>query len=117
MLSRIILSCSRQTIHDLMNRDCQSPLRPCRARVTNLRPYRTTRQLTHVIISTSNHYCSAFTGFMHKISLIISCKITEMAFSSMTMQDLTQRVNNAQNNVNVLPWPDLSQVMNPIEHV
>ena len=39
----------------------------------------------------------------------------------MTMQGLTQRVIttqfHAQNNVNVLPRPALSPVMNPIKHV
>ena len=91
--------CSRQTIHDLMNRYNSTASVRVRARpgctcVTTLRSYRLTRYLTHVIISTSNHYCSAFARFMHKRSLIISCKIKDLTFSSVTMQGLTQRVNN-----------------------
>ena len=38
----------------------------------------------------------------------------------MTMQGLKTRITTqflAQNNVIVLPWPALSPVMNPIEHV
>ena len=83
--------CSRQTIHDLMNRytstgSVRVRARPARARVTTLRPYRV-NTLTHL----HNRFCSAF---MHKKSLIIFCKIRGLAFSSMAMQGLTHRVNN-----------------------
>ena len=84
--------CSRQTIHDLMNwynstASVRVRARPGRTRVTTLRPY-------HINSPTSNYYCSAFTWFMHKRSLIISYKITDLAFSSMTLQGFTQRVND-----------------------
>ena len=91
--------CSRETIHDLVNQYNSTAsdrvhARPGHALVTTLRAYCITRQLTHIIGLTSNHYCSYFTGFMHKRSLIISYKITDLAFSSTTLQSFTQRANN-----------------------
>ena len=68
--------------------------RPGRARVTTLRPYR-------VSVLTRPRNCFkrqplllVFEGFMHKRYLVILCKLTDLAFSSMTMQGFTQHVNN-----------------------
>ena len=82
--------CSRQTIHNLVNRysitgSVTARARPDHKHVTTLRPYHV-NTLTHPRnCFYINNYCLAFTGFMHKRSLIISCKITQLAFSSMTM--------------------------------
>ena len=94
-----LFGCSRQANYDLMNQynstaSVRVRARPGRARVATLRPYHVTRLFTKVIISTSGRYCLAFMGFMHKRSLISSYKITDLAFSSMSLQGFTQRVNN-----------------------
>ena len=91
--------CSRQSIHYLMNRYnitgyVRVRARRGRARVTTLRPNR---------VNTLTHPCNrfkrqplllVFTGLMHKRYFVISCKTTDLAFSRMTMQGLTQHVNN-----------------------
>ena len=91
--------CSRQTIHYLMDRYNRTGYvrvraSPGRARVTTLRPYRV-NALTHP----GNRFkrqilLLVFTGFMHKRKLAIQCKITDLPFSSVTMQRLIQHVNN-----------------------
>ena len=118
--------CSRQTIHYLLNLYNRTGYvrvraRPGRARVTTLRSYRV-NTLTHPRNRFKRQQLLlVFTGFMHIRLLVISWKITDLAFSSITIQGLTQHVNNhtipSLNNVNPLPWPASSTVMNPIEHV
>ena len=91
--------CSRQTIHYLMNRYNKSGYvraraRPGRARVTTLRHYR-----VNALTRPRNRFkrqplLLVFEGFMHKRYLVVLCKLTDLAFSSMTMQGLTQHVNN-----------------------
>ena len=118
--------CSRQTIHYLMNLYNRTGYvrvraRPGRARVTTLRSYRV-NTLTHPRNRFKRQQLLVvFTWFMHIRLLVISWKITDLAFSSLTIQGLTQHVNNhtipSLNNVNLLPWPASSTVMNPIEHV
>ena len=99
MISRFILAALDTTIHFLMNRYNKTGYvrvhaRPGCARVTTLRPYRV-NMLTHP----RNRFkrqpsLLVFTGFMHKRLLVISVKMTDLAFSSMTMQGLAQHVNN-----------------------
>ena len=90
--------CSRQTIHCLMNRYNKTVYvrvhsRPVCARVTTLR-------ICHVNTLTHPRYrfkrqplLLVFTRFMHKRLLVILCKTTDLAFSSMTMQGRTQHIN------------------------
>ena len=91
--------CSRQTIYYLMNRYNKTGYvrvraRPGRARVTTLRPY-CVNALTHPRNCFKRQsLLLVSTGFMHKRLLVISCKIMDLEFSSMTMQGLTQHVNN-----------------------
>ena len=120
------LGCSRQTIDYLMNRYNITGYvrvrgRPGHARVTTLRSY-PVNTLTHPRDRFKRQQALlGFTGFMHIRQLVISCKITDLEFSSMTIQGLTQHVNNhtipSKNNVNLLPWSASSTVMDPIEHV
>ena len=117
---------SRQTIHILMNRykiigSVSVRARPGRARVTTLRPYRVS-MLTYPRNRFNQQPLFLGVYMVHEQkTLIISCKITDLAFSSMrcntshNAQITTQF--HAQNDVNVLSWPALSPVMNPIEHV
>ena len=93
------IDCSRQTIHDLMNRynrtgSVRVRARPGRARVTPLRPYR---------VNTSIHQRNRFNqqplllsvyGVHAQKIINHSMKITDLAFFSITMQGLKQRVNN-----------------------
>ena len=91
--------CSRQTINYLMNLynkpgHGRVRARPSRARVTTLRPYR-----VNALAHPRNRFkrqplLPVFTGFMHKRQLVISCKITDLEFSSVTIQGLIQHVNN-----------------------
>ena len=91
--------CSRQTIHYLMNRynstaSVRARARPGRARVTTLRPY-LVNALTHPRNRFKRQpFFLVFTGFMHKRKQAISCQITDLLFSSGTMQRLIQHVNN-----------------------
>ena len=91
--------CSRQTIHYLMNRYnttgyVRVRARPGHARVTSIRPYRI-NALTRPRNRTKRQpLLLVFTGFMHKRYLVILCKLTDLAFSNMTVQGLTQHVNN-----------------------
>ena len=77
--------CSRQTIHYLMNRYNKTwyvrvCARPGRAHVTTLRPYRV-NTLTHPRHRFKRQpLLLVFTGFMHKRLIVISCKITDLAF-------------------------------------
>ena len=83
--------CSRQTIHYLMNRYNKTVYvrvraKPGRVRVTTLRPYR-----VNALTRPRNRFkrqplVLVFTGLMHKRYLVILCKLTDLAFSSMTMQ-------------------------------
>ena len=91
--------CSRQTIHDLIKRynrtgSVRVRARPGRARVTTFRPYR---------VSTSIHRRNRFNQQplllgvyrVHAKKIINHfMQITDLAFFSMTMQGLTQSVNN-----------------------
>ena len=91
--------CSRQTIHDLMNRYTRTGsvrvgARPGHARVTTLRPYR---------VNTSIHPRNGFNqqplffgvyGVAAQKIINHFMQITDLAFFSMAMQGLTQRVNN-----------------------
>ena len=91
--------CSRQTIHYIMNRYNKTGYvrvraSPGRSRVTTLSPYR-----VNALTRPRNRFkrqplLLIFTGFMHKRYLVIMCKLTDVAFSGMTMQGLTQHVNN-----------------------
>ena len=91
--------CSRQTFHYLMNRYNRTRYvrvhaRPGRASVSTLRPH-CDSTLTHP----RNRFkrqplLLVFMGFTHKRYLGFSCKITDLAFSIITMQGLTQHVNN-----------------------
>ena len=91
--------CSRQTIHYLMtlyNRTgyVRVRARPGHAHVTTLRSYRV-NTLTHPRNRLKlQQLLLVFTGFMHIRQLDISWKITDLAFSSITIQGLTQHVNN-----------------------
>ena len=91
--------CSRQTVHYLMilyNRTGYVivPARPGRARETTLRSYHV-NTLTHPRNRFKRQQLLlVFTGFMHIRLLVISWKITDLAFSSITIQGLTQHVNN-----------------------
>ena len=91
--------CSRQTIHYLMNRYNKSGFvrvhaRPGRARVTTLRPHGVNALTRPRNRFKRQQLLLLFTGPMHKRYLVILCKLTDLAFSSMTMQGLTQHVNN-----------------------
>ena len=91
--------CSRQTIHNLMNRynrtgSVRVRASPGRARVAMLHPYR---------FKTSFHPCYHFDQQtlllgvygVHAQKIINHlCKIMDLAFFSMTMQGVTQCVNN-----------------------
>ena len=67
---------------------------PGRARVTTLRSYRVNK-LTHPRNRFKRQQLLlVLTGFMHIRLLIISWEITDLAFSSITIQGLTQHVNN-----------------------
>ena len=91
--------CSRQIIHYLMtlyNRTgyVRVRARPGHVRVTTLRSYRV-NTLTHPRNRLKlQQLLLVFTGFMHIRQLVISWKITDLAFSSITIQGLTQHVNN-----------------------
>ena len=79
--------CSRQTIYNLMNRynktgSVRDRARPGRANVTTLPPYRVNTLIHPRNRFNQQPFCSALTGFMHKRSLIFSCKITDLAFSA-----------------------------------
>ena len=63
--------CSRQTTNTLMNRYNRTGYvrvraRPGRARATMLSPYHVFTLIHPRNHFNSNHYCLAFTGFMHK---------------------------------------------------
>ena len=103
--------CSRQTIHYLMHHYNKTGYvrfraRPGRARVTTLRPFRVIALTQPRNRFKRQQLLLVFTGLMHKRYLVILCKLTDLAFSSMTMQGLTQHVNNhiipCWNNVNLL---------------
>ena len=103
--------CSRQTIHYLMNRYNKTGYvrvraRPGRARVTTLRPYRVDALTRPCNRFKRQPFLLVFTEFMHKRYSVILCKLTDLAFSSISMQCLTQHVNNhiipCLNNVNLL---------------
>ena len=91
--------CSRQTIHYLMNRYNKTGYvriraRPGRARLTTLRPYR-----VNAFTRPRNRFkrqplLLVLTGFMHKRYLVIMRKLTDLAFSSVTMQGRRQYVND-----------------------
>ena len=90
----IHFGCSRQTIHDLMNRynrtgSVRVRARPGRARVTTLRPYR---------VNTSIHRRNRFNqqplllsvyGVLAQKIINHFMQITDLAFFSMIMQGLT----------------------------
>ena len=85
------LGCSRQTIHYLMNRYnitgyVRVRARPGHARVTTLRSFRV-YTLTHPRDRFKRRQVLlVFTGFMHIRLLVISCKITDLEFSSIAIQ-------------------------------
>ena len=90
---------SKQTFHYLMNRYNKTGYvrvraRPGRARVTTLRPYHVNTLTYPRNRFKRQPFLFVFTGFMHKGNWSFLCKITDLAFSSMTMQGLTQHVNN-----------------------
>ena len=69
--------CYRLTVHNLMNRYNSSGsvrvrARPGRARVTTFRPYHVNTLAHPRSRFNQQPYCSAFTGSMHKRSLIVS---------------------------------------------
>ena len=118
--------CYRQTIHNLVNPyiitgSVRARARPGRACVTTLRPYRV-NALTHP------HNC-----FYQQPLLLGIYRIHAQTIINYFVQNngtgIFQHDNarphttcittqfNAQNNVKVFPWPALSPVMNPIEHV
>ena len=84
--------CSRQTIHNLINLynrtgSVRVRARPGHAHVPTLCPYR-----VNTLIHPRNRFNQQ--PFRGSGELIFSCKITDLASFSMTMQDLTQRANN-----------------------
>ena len=118
--------CSRQTIHNLVNPysitgSVRARTRPSRACVTTLRPY-------HVNTLTRPPNCF----YQQQLLLGVYGVHAQMVINHIMQNngpDIFQHDNvrlqtthitthlNGQNNVNVLPWPALSPVMNHIEHV
>ena len=91
--------CSRQIIHDLMNRYNRTgavrvPARPGRARVTTLRPYRVNKSIHRRNGFNQQPLLLGVYGVHAQKIINHFMQVTYLAFFSMTMQGLTQRVNN-----------------------
>ena len=118
--------CSRQTIHYLVNQysitgSVRALARPGRTCVTTLSPYRN---------NTLTHPCNCFyqqplllgVYGVHAQTVINQFMQSNgpCIFQHDNVRLYTTRITtqfSGQNNVNVLPWPALSPVLNPIEHV
>ena len=91
--------CSKQTTHDLMNRynrtgSVRVHARPGRACVTTLRPYRVNMSIDPRNRFNQQQLLLGIYGVHAQKIINHFMQITDLAFFRMTMQGLTQRVNN-----------------------